>query len=144
MPLKTFNIGDETIQKWINEIKTKTIPSIIPTITRVEIQGQLVIEFSIQEYPVKPISFKGRYYQRVENSNHQLSLVEINHLHLQTFNSSWDNYPCSDYTKENISLKKVQHFIHTANNIKEHPITDAPLSVLQKFELIKDDRNNFV
>ena len=28
-PVKGFSIGDETLQKWVNEVKNKTQPSII-------------------------------------------------------------------------------------------------------------------
>ena len=31
-PVKNFKIGKETLQQWINEIKNKTQPSIIPDI----------------------------------------------------------------------------------------------------------------
>lgn len=66
--------------------------------------GAKVVELSVKEFPIKPVSFKGRYYKRVKNSNHQLSLTEISDLHLKTYNSSWDNYITNDYTLDDISL----------------------------------------
>ena len=136
MPVKNFMTGDETIQKWLNEIKNKTQPSIIPDATDIDWMGAKVVELYVKEFPVKPVSFKGRYYKRVKNSNHQLSLKEISDLHLKTFNSSWDNYTNNDYTLENIALDKVKAFIETSNKIREIKIGDDPLIVLNKFELL--------
>ncbi|HTN35470.1 MAG TPA: ATP-binding protein [Arachidicoccus sp.] len=92
VPVNGFSIGAESIQKIINEVKNKTQPSILPDAIEIDVEGKKVIELSIKEFPVKPVSFKGRYYKRLNNSNHQLSLTEIADLHLRSFNSSWDSY----------------------------------------------------
>ena len=107
LPLKNFMIGDETVQQWINEIKNKTQPAIIPDAVFVNFNAGKAVELSIKEFPVKPVSFKGRYYKRVNNSNHLLSLTEIADLHLKTFNNSWDSYVTNDYNLNDISLDKV-------------------------------------
>jgi ATP-dependent DNA helicase RecG len=91
VPVKKFEISSESIQKWLNEFKTKTQPSVIADAEIVEIKGHQVVEFSVQEFPVKPVAFRGRYYKRVNNSTHQMSLDEVADMHLQTINSSWDN-----------------------------------------------------
>ena len=140
LPIKKFMIGDETVQQWINEIKTKTQPSLIPDSTIIDRVGAKVVELSVKEFPVKPVSFKGRYYKRVKNSNHQLNLTEITDLHLKTFNTSWDSYITNDYTLEDISLDKVHAFIATSNKLREIKIADDPMVVLNKFELLKENR----
>lgn len=66
--------GKETLQNWINQCKINTSPSIIPDIETSEIDGQTVAVITIGEFPVKPIAYKGRYYKRVTNSNHPLSV----------------------------------------------------------------------
>ncbi|MFT4093860.1 MAG: ATP-binding protein [Niabella sp.] len=38
-PVKGFSMGEETFQKWINEVKVKTQPSIIPDVEVVVIEG---------------------------------------------------------------------------------------------------------
>ena len=63
-PVKNFTIGKESIQKWINEIKTKTQPQIISDWEIIEIEGREIVEFSIQEYPIKPVSTRGKYFKR--------------------------------------------------------------------------------
>lgn len=126
-PIKNFSIGDESIQQWVNEVKNKTLPSLIPDSEIIVLGGKKIVEFSIKEFPVKPVSFKGRYYKRVKNSNHQLSLTEISDLHLKTFNSSWDNYSTNYYTIGQISLNKVIAFIEHSNKLRELEIADDPI-----------------
>jgi ATP-dependent DNA helicase RecG len=70
-----FTIGKETVQKCLNEIKNKTQPAIMPSAEVVDYHGKSVIEFFVPEFPVKPVSFKGKYFRRVQNSNHQLSAM---------------------------------------------------------------------
>lgn len=41
VPVKRFTIGEESIQQWINEIKTKTQPSIIPNANVIKYRGQI-------------------------------------------------------------------------------------------------------
>jgi ATP-dependent DNA helicase RecG len=79
-----IQIGKETLQKWTNEIKNKTSPSQIVDISEIEIEAKTICQIKVNEYPVKPVSFKGRYYKRVKNSNHQLSAHEISEIHLQS------------------------------------------------------------
>lgn len=68
------SIGEESVQKWINEIKQHTEPSIIPDVEVLQLGGNTVVVMEIQDFPIKPISFNGRYYCQKQNSNHLLSL----------------------------------------------------------------------
>jgi ATP-dependent DNA helicase RecG len=82
-PVTNFSLGKETLQQWINEVKNKTQPSVIPDMDVVIIQGIEVVCITVPEFPVKPVSFKGRYFKRINNSNHQLSAIEITNFSLQ-------------------------------------------------------------
>ncbi len=136
VPVKGFSVGNESVQKWVNEIKNKTQPSIIPDVELINFNGTDVGELSIKEFPIKPVSFKGRYYKRVKNSNHQLSIHEISELHLKAINSSWDSYLSPKYKLSDISLDKVQEFIDICNRDRAVIIEDAPVNALTKLELI--------
>jgi len=59
-----IQIGPESVQQWINQIKTSTYPSIIPDIEIIPFQGKTIVAISAISYPIKPISFKGKYYKR--------------------------------------------------------------------------------
>jgi len=135
-PVTGFSFGAESLQKWVNEIKNKTQPSLIPDIEIIDFKGAKVGELSVKEFPIKPVSFKGRYYKRVKNSNHQLSTNEISELHLKAINASWDGYLSHNYELEDISMEKVQEFISACNRDKAIMIEDDPITVLRKFELI--------
>lgn len=137
-PLKEFKVGTESFQKWINEIKNKTQPNLIPDAELIDIGGISIAEFSVKEFPVKPVSFRGRYFKRVKNSNHQLSLNEISEMHLRAFNSSWDSYVNPGYTLSSISDEKIKEFIDKCNRDKDVLIQDDPITVLNKFQLIKE------
>ncbi len=138
--VKGFTIGAETLQKWINEVKNKTQPGIIPDAGTVDVDGARVGELSVKEFPVKPVTFKGRYYKRMNNANHQLSLSEIADMHLRSFNTSWDAYVNPERSIDSLSLDKVNRFVANCNEDRQYPITDDPLTVLNKYELIKGDQ----
>lgn len=46
-------VGKETIPKWINEIKQKTQPAIIPDIEVVAIKEYNTVVIKVSEFPVK-------------------------------------------------------------------------------------------
>jgi len=131
--------GQETIQNWLNQIKQATSPSIFPDIDLGTENDKTIAVLSIQEYPVKPVSCKGRYFKRIKNSNHQMSISEISNLYLKTMNTSWDFYPDPNHALNNISLEKVNNFIELSNKIRSYPIDDSPLTVLHKYELLKEE-----
>lgn len=87
-PIKNFATGKESTQNWLNEIKNKTQPSIIPDVESVVMEGKEINCLSVHEFPVKPVAFRGRYYKRVKNANHQLSAIEIANLSMQSLQVS--------------------------------------------------------
>lgn len=129
----------ETLQSWINEVKTKTSPGLIPDIQIIDFEGKIVAVFLIQEYPVKPVASRGKYFKRVANSNHLLSVSEVVKLHLQSFNTSWD-YHLNDHFKiEDLSLEKAQQAIDKINQTGTK-IFDDPLTFLIKNDLIRGEK----
>ena len=94
--------GHETVQRYFNEVKVATYPQILPNIDEYEIENKKVLIFEISEYPVKPISYKNRYYKRIKNSNNTLSLDEIVDLQQQSLNIAYDAYPLNENLPENL------------------------------------------
>lgn len=131
------NAGPETLQNWLNEIKTKTSPLLIPEAEVVEIESKKVVVLSIQEHPIKPVAMRGKYFKRVANSNHLLSTSEVVNMHLQSFNTSWDYHINPQLRIDDISLEKVQAAIDSFNR-RENRITEDPLTFLVKNELIRN------
>jgi ATP-dependent DNA helicase RecG len=133
------SLQEESIQNWINEVKNKTVPSIIPDVELIEVELKNIIIFSTPEYPVKPVSYKGKYFKRVKNSNQQLLVSEVVNLHLQSLNTSWDAYPDNHHHLDAISFDKVQQSIEVLKN-RNFTINESPLAFLRKYDLIREDK----
>jgi len=58
------SISQESIQQWINQIKSVTSPAIVPEVDLLKYLGKNVVAFWVPAYPVKPVSVKGKYYSR--------------------------------------------------------------------------------
>src|SRR5690606_5918599 len=104
--IKGVKLGKETLQNWINEIKAKTQPSIIPSVEVFKEESKQIVCIGVNEFPVKPLCFKGRFYKQINNSNHQLSVSEISEVYLQSMQYSWDSYPYATATFKDINTKK--------------------------------------
>jgi ATP-dependent DNA helicase RecG len=133
-------INKETMQNWVNQVKQSTVPSVIPDIEMETVKNKQVAFIKVVEYPIKPVALKGRYIKRIKNSNHHMDINEVADLHLKTFNTSWDYYIDNNHSVEDISLEKVRSFIELANKNKDVKITDDPIRVLNKFELIRKNK----
>jgi ATP-dependent DNA helicase RecG len=138
--IKGISVGKETIQNWLNEIKAKTQPSIIPSVDVFEENDKQVICIRVNEFPVKPLSFKGRYYKRVGNSNHQLSANEITDMNLQSLQLSWDAYPAQNTTFEDLDFTKVKKFIDKVNATGRFYLSGNPEEDLKKLKLINNEK----
>lgn len=139
-PIKGFKIGDETIQNWINEIKVKTQPSIIPDVIVKKEKEQTFAVLSIHEFPVKPIAFKGRYYKRIKNSNHLLTTLEISDLNIRSLQLSWDAYQNNDASIKDIDLTKVKKFISKVNRNGRFKMEGTAQQNMEKLRLFSKNK----
>ena len=135
-----INVGPETLQNWINQCKQNSTPSIIPDVEIVEIDGKKVAVFTIDKFPIRPVAFKNRYFKRVANSNHSLSISEITDMHLQSLPLSWDSYENPDVTLNDIDRVKVDKFIQQVNQGGRFNLEGNWKNALQKLRLIKSDK----
>ena len=139
-----ITVGQETIQKWINEIKTKTLPQIIPDADILNLDNKQIVALSIPEYPIKPVSVRGRYYKRQGNSNHLLSVDEIANEFLKTINSSWDFYIDPNHCELDLSEEKIAKFadqIRKSENIQQVGLSDK--EILNKIEFFRGGKVTF-
>ena len=134
------SLGKETIPQWINEIKTKTEPSLIPDVETMKVKGKQLVILSMTEFPIKPVSVKGKYYKRVGKSNHLMGLNEIMNMHLKTFNSSWDYYFDPNRSVLDISEEKTLNLIALYNKERTIPVEKDVFEFLSKMELIRDGK----
>ena len=108
--------NEESVQQWINEIKSKTEPSILVDAERYEIEGKAVVALFVPEYPVKPIALQGRFFKRIGNSNHLLSATEIANLSMLSLQVSWDSFPALGKTLEDLDTESIDRFIERVSS----------------------------
>ena len=137
--VKGVKIGTETLKDWGNQISQNTEPKVIPDIRMVEVKHKVVAIIEIKEFPLKPVSTRGRSLRRVQNSNRQMSPQEIAHMHLASTGSSWDALSAENVSLNDLDLTKVQEFIisATATGRKNFGHTPDPIGILEKLELVK-------
>ena len=138
--LNGVSIGKESLQEWINEIKQSTLPSIIPEIQTFTLENKNIAVISINEFPVKPVAYKDRYYKRIANSNHRLSVQEITDIHLQSLQLSWDSYISVGSQMADIDPEKAQNFIQKIKESGRFAIDSNWKTVFEKLMFIKDNR----
>ncbi|MBI5096920.1 MAG: putative DNA binding domain-containing protein [Nitrospirae bacterium] len=138
--VKGIQIGKETMNDWANQLSQSTEPRIIPEIEKVEIGGKSIGIIQIKEFPIKPVSVKGRCFRRVGTSNRMMTPQEISEMHIHSMGTSWDAFPAGDKTLGDIDLKRVEKYIKEANATGRRKIEDGPAEVLLKLEFIKDGK----
>jgi ATP-dependent DNA helicase RecG len=140
--IKGVQIGKETLKDWSNQISQSTEPRIIPEIELGEIDRKNLAAIWIKEFPIKPVSVKGRCFRRVGNSNRVMQTHEIAEMHFQSTGMSWDKLPAMDASIGDIDLEKVKRYIESAKDAKRREIGSGEkfLQVLEKLELIKDGK----
>ena len=133
-------LGKETLNDWLGQVKSATSPAIIPDIDAIQVEGRIVVAIRVGEYPVKPISTRGRYFKRVAAANHQLGLSEITDLYMQSLQLSWDAYEAPRETLDALSLPKIERFIAQVNQSGRFTLDPSPLFALEKLKYIANGR----
>ena len=110
-----ITLGQESLTEWLVHIKAATSPSIIPELEAHQVNGKTIVVISVAEFPVKPVSTKGRYYKRVANTNQALNANEISDLYMQSLQLSWDAYPAHNAELSDLSMAKVDKFVQQVN-----------------------------
>lgn len=131
-------ITKESIQNYINQIKVGTQPSLIVDIAVMNIEQKTILIITVDEFPIKPVSYKGRYFKRIGNSNHQLSLTEVSHMHLQSLQLSWDAYPDSKASLDDLDEMKMQKFFAKVNESGRFKLAGSIVDNLQKLNLLQN------
>ena len=135
--LQGVSLGKETLNEWLGQIKSSTSPSLIPELTAHPIEGKTIVAIEVAEFPVKPVSTRGRYYKRIASANHALALNEISDLYLQTLQISWDAHPAPGRSVEELSPSKVESFIQQVNAGGRFALeAGTPLAALQKLNYV--------
>jgi len=140
--VKGVQVGRETLKNWANQISQSTEPRVIPEIELGEINKRRIAIIKIKEFPIKPVSVKGRYFRRIGNSNRIMNMQEIAQMHFHSVGMSWDKLPARDASIKDIDLEKVKRYIRKANETGRRKIQEDenPIQILEKLELIKEEK----
>jgi len=136
---KGIQIGKETLIGWTNKISQGTQPRIIPEVESSEIESKIIAVIQIKEFPIKPVSTKGRCYRRIGNSNRLMTPQDIAEMHLHSTGTSWDKTPAPDATMSDIDPEKIKRYIRRSKDAGRRDVGDReePLEILKKLELVK-------
>ncbi|MCJ7812814.1 helix-turn-helix domain-containing protein [bacterium] len=130
----------ETVNSWVNQIIQSTDPQIIPEIEVDAVDGKNVVIILIKEFPIKPVSVKGRCFRRVGTSNRMMTPSEISEMHLYSMRLSWDVFPVEGKSIKDIDMKKVRAYIRASHKTGRRKIADTPFEVLKKLEFVNEDK----
>ena len=130
-------VGKETLNEWLGQIKSATSPSLIPDLVAHPLNGKTVVAIRVAEFPVKPVSTRGRYYKRIASSNHALALNEIADLYWQSLQISWDAHPAHQVSLADLSPAKIERFIQRVNASGRFALeSGTPPAALEKLNYI--------
>ncbi|MFW0858876.1 MAG: RNA-binding domain-containing protein [Dehalococcoidia bacterium] len=140
--VKGVQVGKEMLRNWANRISQSTEPRIIPEIEPGEIDRKSVVIIKIKDFPIKPVSVKGRCFRRVGNSNRVMTMQEIAQMHFHSVGMSWDKLLARDTSVKDIDFEKFKRYIIKANETGRRKIQEDenPLQVLEKLDLVKEGK----
>lgn len=138
--IKGVKIGKETLKSWTNGIYQATEAVIIPEIELSKVEEKTIVIVKIKEAPLKPVAYKGVCFLRVKNSNKKLTPKEMAEIYLQMISSSWDSYIIEKATVKEIDYDRVRGYIKLASETGRREVSERPLEVLKKLELIRDNK----
>jgi len=140
--VKGVTVNGEILKEWVNTIKQATQPQIYPEIIPMLVDGKTVVAVKVQEYPIKPVSCKGKYFKHVGASNHQVSIDEIVEMQLYSLNSSFDSFVVPQ-TLADLDKKLIVKFFWQLGNSGRITLSDDPLLNLRKIGLVRGEQLTF-
>lgn len=140
--IKGVTVTSEILKEWVNNIKQATQPQIYPEINSYDVDGKTVVAVKVQEYPIKPVGCKGKYFIRVGASNHLVPLDEIVEMQLYSINSSFDSFKVQQ-TSADLDLDLIVNFFGQLGNAGRITLHNDPLVNLKKIGLLREDQLTF-
>jgi ATP-dependent DNA helicase RecG len=130
-------LSDKFLENLTNRIVNKL--SVYPDIETLDFNGKRVLTIKILRAGY-PVSYEGRYYERVGNTTREMSQQKLQALILSR--SPWDSI-AGNFSLEEIDAETVNQFIRLAVDKKR--LTDISLSepinlILQKLGLLIDEK----
>jgi ATP-dependent DNA helicase RecG len=130
--------AEEVLRDYVNRISNATEPTVIPEAERVLFPEGEVIVLGVQEYPLKPISVRGRCFKRSGSTTRQMMPSEVSEVHLQCTGQSPDALFVDGKSAGDLDLDLVRRYMIRAVNSgrRSFSVNDDPLDILRKLELV--------
>jgi len=129
--------SSEFLENLTNRIVNKM--SIYPQVETIDIDQKRVLSVKIARSGF-PVSYEGRYYERVGNTTREMSPEKLQALVLR--GKPWDSIT-DDFSLEEIDPASVDHFVHLAvekNRLTNVSLNEVPQVILEKLGLIADGK----
>jgi len=81
--IKGVALGKNTLQNFLNKVKSSIEPVLLPQVEQVEVEGKTVVIVQVAEGMNKPYFFKGVAFKRVGKSNQRLPKEELEAMVLE-------------------------------------------------------------
>ncbi|MEF3245334.1 MAG: helix-turn-helix domain-containing protein [Caldisericaceae bacterium] len=129
--------GIDQSTKFLEDLTNRIVNklSIYPEIKTMDLKGKRVVIIKVNRSSY-PVSYEGRYYERVGNTTREMNLQKLKVFLLNS--TTWDSLT-NDYLFDEIDTETVERFIHLAVDKKRlatESLKDSPLLALQKLNLI--------
>lgn len=140
--IKGVSVNAELLKDWTNKIKIATQPQLFPVINPIDVDGKTIVEIAINEFPLKPVSYKGRYYKRIGASNHLINTDEIAEMQLFSINSLFDAFIVDSNLSE-LDKTLIDDFFDRIKRIGRLKLSDDNVSNLNKLGLFKNGKPTY-
>jgi len=134
--IQGVTLGKETLNEWLGQIKSSSSPALIPDLEAANVGEKTIVVIRVGEFPVKPVSTRGRYFKRVASSNHQLTISEIADLYMQSLQLSWDAHQAGKHTLDELSMPKIKRFTQQVNDNGRFALESTDHAALEKLNYI--------
>jgi len=126
------DIDNQTIRTITEKITSKL--GIHPEIEVENRKGKEIIKISVKQSPI-PISFNGRYYERVGNTSREMKPERLKEFLLKGKN--WDGLVNKEADFDEIDKETVRLFIRKARNVGRLTIFEEKTEIKDIFEHLK-------
>ena len=136
------DIGKNTIESLVNQIKQNTDPMAYPSIHVEVSDNKQIVVIEVVEGEQKPMLAFGRGFMRVGKSNQKLGFDKIRNLALETSKVHWDERICEDASLEDLDEEKVKWFLKEARHSRGLDINEnSPVEEsLLRLKLLKSGK----
>jgi ATP-dependent DNA helicase RecG len=107
-----------------------------------ELEDKQIAEIIVQEYPVKPVACRGKFFKRFGSSNHLLQADEIAEMQIMSINSSFDSFVI-DKTIQELDIELIDRFFRDVKSLNRIRLTDNNLVNLEKLGLLRKNQPTF-